>query len=77
MSDQKIPVEIFTEATCEIEMLSSLLPNRRLLTRLTRSGLTTMRVGNHKSFDQFRDFEDRGERFRALVQGLSNPKRAA
>jgi len=43
-----IPVEIFTEATWEIEMLSSLLPNRRLFTRLTRSGLTTMRVGNHK-----------------------------
>src|SRR5208282_30229 len=48
MSDQKIPVEIFTEATWEIEMLSSLLPNRRRFTRLTRSGLTTMRVGNHK-----------------------------
>ena len=48
MSDQRIPVEIFTEATWEIEMLSSLLPNRRLFTRLTRSGLTTMRVGNHR-----------------------------
>ena len=37
MSDQKTPVEIFTDATCEIEMLSSLLPNRRLFTRLTRN----------------------------------------
>src|ERR1700675_358194 len=48
MSDQKIPVEIFTDATWEIEMLSSLRLNRRLFTRLTRSGLTTMRVGNHR-----------------------------
>src|SRR5258708_12143944 len=48
MSDQRTPVEIFTEATWEIEMLSSLLPNRRRFTRLTRSGLTTMRVGNHR-----------------------------
>src|ERR1039458_8896568 len=48
MSDHKIPVEIFTDATWEVEMLSSLLPNRRLFTRLTRSGLTTMRVGNQK-----------------------------
>src|SRR2546426_4322437 len=48
MSDQKTPVEILTDATWEIEMLSSLLPNKRLFTRLTRSGLTTMRVGNHR-----------------------------
>ncbi len=48
MSDQKIPVEIFTEATWEIEMLSSLLPNKRFFTRLTRSGPTSMRVGNHR-----------------------------
>src|SRR3989442_15472609 len=48
MSDQKTPVEILTDATWEIEMLSSLLPNRRRFTRLTRSGLTTMRVGNHR-----------------------------
>src|ERR1035441_9528058 len=48
MSDQTIPVEIFTEATWPIEMLSSLLPNRRRFTRLTRSGPTTMRVGNHR-----------------------------
>src|SRR5882762_830640 len=48
MSDQNTPVEIFTEATCEIEMLSSLLPNKRLFTRLTRSGPTTIRVGNHR-----------------------------
>jgi len=48
MSDQKIPIEIFTEATWEIEMLSSLLPNKRFFTRLTRSGPTSMRVGNHR-----------------------------
>ena len=48
MSDQKIPVAIFTEATWPIEILSSLLPNQRFFTRLTRSGLTTMRVGNQK-----------------------------
>ena len=48
MSDQKIPVEIFTDATWEIEMLSSLLPNKRFFTRLTRSGPTSMRVGNHR-----------------------------
>src|ERR1700704_2616647 len=48
MSDQKTPVEIFTDATWEIEMLSSLLPNKRLFTRLTRSGPTTIRVGNHR-----------------------------
>jgi hypothetical protein len=48
MSDQRIPVAIFTDATWEIEMLSSLRLNRRLFTRLTRSGLTTMRVGNHR-----------------------------
>ena len=48
MSDQKIPVEIFTDATCEIEMLSSLLPTKRFFTRLTRRALTTIRVGNHK-----------------------------
>ena len=48
MSDQKIPVEILTDATWPIEMLSSLLPNRRRFTRLTRNGLTTIRVGNQK-----------------------------
>src|SRR5258706_8698083 len=48
MSDQKTPVEIFTDATCEIEILSSLLPNNRLFTRLTRSGPTTTHVGNHR-----------------------------
>src|SRR5258708_1306573 len=43
--DQIIPVEICTEATCEIAILSSVLPNMRGFTRLTCSGLTTMRVG--------------------------------
>src|SRR5260221_10140166 len=40
-----IPVWIWTEATCEIAILSSVLPNRRGFTRLTCKGLTTMRVG--------------------------------
>lgn len=48
MSDQSTPVEIFTEATCEIEILSSLLPNKRRFTRLTRSVLTTIRVGKNR-----------------------------
>src|SRR5271165_7483203 len=48
MSDQKMPVEIFTEATWEIEMLSWLLPNRRLFTRLTCNGLTTISVGKNR-----------------------------
>ena len=34
--------------TLRIEMLSSLLPNKRRFTRLTRNGLTTIRVGNQK-----------------------------
>jgi len=45
ISDQMIPVRICTDATCETAMLSSVLPNSRGLTRLTCSGLTTMRVG--------------------------------
>src|SRR5512133_3460399 len=48
ISDQIIPVEIATDATCPIEILSSLLPNSRDFTRLTRSGPTTMRVGKNK-----------------------------
>src|SRR5215472_1806595 len=48
MSDQTIPVEICTEATLEIGMLSSLLPNHRDFTRITRCGLTTTRVGNRR-----------------------------
>jgi len=36
---------ISTEATCEIAMLSSLVPNSRDFTRLTWSGVTTIRVG--------------------------------
>src|SRR5713101_5838130 len=45
ISDQMIPVWICTEATCEIAILSSVLLNHRGFTRLTCSGLTTMRVG--------------------------------
>src|ERR1017187_511144 len=48
ISDQNTPVEICTEAIFDIEMLSSLLPNRRDLTRATRCGLMTSRVGKRK-----------------------------
>ena len=48
MSDQIMPVEMCTDATCEMLMLSSLLPNSRGLMRDTRCGVTTMRVGNKK-----------------------------
>jgi len=43
-----IPVEICTDATCEMLMLSSLLPNRRGFTRDTRCRVTTIRVGNRR-----------------------------
>src|ERR1700746_702129 len=48
ISDQKTPVEICTEAIFDMAMLSSLLPNRRNFTRLTRCGLMTRRVGKKK-----------------------------
>ena len=48
MSDHTIPVEIFTDATCEIEMLSSLRLNILLFTRLTRNEFMTIRVGKKK-----------------------------
>src|SRR5271156_6259056 len=48
ISDQSTPVEMCTEAIFEMAMLSSLLPNHRDFTRLTRRGLTTSRVGNKK-----------------------------
>src|ERR1035438_843145 len=48
MSDQNNPVEIFTEATWEIEILSSVLPTKCFFTRLTRNGLTKIRVGNKR-----------------------------
>src|SRR5579859_1137361 len=48
ISDQKTPVEMCTEATFEIGMLSSLLPNSRDLVRITRCGLTTSFVGKKK-----------------------------
>src|SRR5580765_3009524 len=48
ISDQKTPVLIWTEATFEIGMLSSLLPNSRDLVRITRCGLTTSLVGKKK-----------------------------
>src|SRR5260370_37760580 len=48
ISAHSTPVEICTEATFDMAMVSSLLPNQRDFTRLTRSGLTTMRVGKIK-----------------------------
>lgn len=48
ISDQKTPVEMWTEATFEIGMLSSLLPNSRDFVRMTRCGLTTSLVGKKK-----------------------------
>src|SRR5437016_12953737 len=48
ISDQNTPVEMCTDATFDMAMLSSLLPNSRDFTRLTRCGLTTRRVGKKK-----------------------------
>jgi hypothetical protein len=48
MSDHMIPVEMCTDATCEMLMLSSLLPNSRGFIRDARCGVTTMRVGNKR-----------------------------
>src|SRR5579864_7531471 len=48
ISDHNTPVEMCTEATFDMAMLSSLLPKNRDFTRLTRTGLTTMRVGKRK-----------------------------
>src|SRR5579871_2633191 len=48
ISDQSIPVLINTEATFVMGILSSELPKNLGLIRKTRSGLTSMRVGNRK-----------------------------
>src|SRR5579864_1995091 len=48
ISDQKTPVEMCTEAIFDMAILSSLLPNSRDLTRLTRCGLITSFVGKKK-----------------------------
>src|SRR5689334_7991845 len=48
ISDQNTPVEMCTDATFVIGMLSSLLPNSRDLVRITRCGLTTSLVGKKK-----------------------------
>src|SRR5947209_6305823 len=48
ISAQKTPVEICTEATLEMGMLSSLEPNSRDFVRITRCGLTTILVGKKK-----------------------------
>src|SRR5580700_2848913 len=46
--DHTIPVEMCTEATCAMAMLSSLLPKRRGFTLLTCRAFATMRVGKNK-----------------------------
>src|SRR5438477_10868829 len=48
ISDQKTPVEMWTDAIFDIAMLSSLLPNSRDFTRATRCGLITRPVGKKK-----------------------------
>src|SRR5579863_1725519 len=48
ISAQKTPVEMWTEATFEIGMLSSLLPKNRDFTRATRCALTVSLVGKKK-----------------------------
>src|SRR5947207_15238209 len=48
MSDQMIPVEMCTDATCEMLMLSSLLPKNRGFIRDTGWGVATTRVGNKR-----------------------------
>jgi len=48
ISDQNTPVEIWTDATFDMAILSSLLPNSRDLTRATRCGLTISFVGKKK-----------------------------
>jgi hypothetical protein len=48
MSDQNTPVEICTEATAGIAMLSWVLPKNLGFTRRTCSGVTTIRVGNRR-----------------------------
>src|ERR1700687_936119 len=48
ISDQNTPVEIWTDAIFDMAILSSLLPNIRDLTRLTRCGLMASLVGKKK-----------------------------
>jgi len=48
MSDQNTPVLISTDATLVMGILSSELPKNRGLIRSTRSGPTSIRVGNRK-----------------------------
>jgi hypothetical protein len=48
MVDQMRPVRIVTEATWEIEMLSSLEPMSRGLMRDTRCGVTSILSGNQR-----------------------------
>src|SRR5579872_829463 len=48
ISDQNTPVEMCTDATFEIGILSSLLPNSRDFVRITLCGLTTSFVGKKK-----------------------------
>jgi hypothetical protein len=48
MVDHIKPVSILTEATLEMEILSSLEPKKRGFIRMTRSGVTSIRTGNNK-----------------------------
>jgi hypothetical protein len=48
ISAQNTPVEMWTDATFDMVMLSSLLPKKRPFTRETRCGLITSFVGNQK-----------------------------
>ena len=46
--DQIIPVKMWTDATFDITIDSSSLPNKRPFTRLTRFGVTTILVGKKR-----------------------------
>src|SRR5579872_1793525 len=48
ISDQIIPLDMRTDATCAMAMLSSLLPTKRGFTLLTCNAFTTIRVGKRK-----------------------------
>src|ERR1700677_5079798 len=48
ITDHRTPVEMCTDATFDMGIVSSLLPNNRDLMRLTRCGLTSRRVGKRK-----------------------------
>src|ERR1019366_3527140 len=74
MSAQKTPVEMCTEATCLMPMLSSLLPNRRGLIRLTCWAFTIMRVGkNRLPFVQRLALKDSPSGIVVVINGIDCP----